>query len=195
MTRFKFCAAMLIWTGFAMAGDLTLVDDEPSEGVACNFRYAGQVSSGDASQFDETGRCDFHIDAVPWIAVHGAQTRLDGLPLLPWVPLGVNAETTEKGFVLLEDTDLIGADLTQTGHRNVSRTQCEQICRNDAKCGAYTWVRDTAWCFPKVGIKGDARTHGWSAGGLIGGPAPRICHNLVQFAAIPSTVLRVFGVL
>jgi hypothetical protein len=52
-----------------------------------------------------------------------------------------------------ENTDFLGADLTQSGVRDISLAQCEEICDNDRQCKAYSYVQRARWCFPKYGVQ------------------------------------------
>ena len=63
-----------------------------------------------------------------------------------------NLNKKNRNFKRYADTDFVGNDLTQTGIKGVSISQCESICKNMNQCNAYSFVENLKWCFPKSGI-------------------------------------------
>ena len=49
-------------------------------------------------------------------------------------------------------TDFFGDDLTKTGIKGATISQCEDICEAMNQCNAYSLVEHLNWCFPKSGI-------------------------------------------
>ena len=54
-------------------------------------------------------------------------------------------------FNQYQDTDFLGADLTERGFKGVSLPRCEEICNSLSTCNAYSFVKSSQWCFPKSG--------------------------------------------
>lgn len=52
----------------------------------------------------------------------------------------------------MTDVDFFGMDISPTGHRNVSISRCDEICRSDPNCAAWSYVTATSWCWPKSGV-------------------------------------------
>jgi hypothetical protein len=51
-----------------------------------------------------------------------------------------------------ERVDFFGADLSEKGFRNVSLSECDEICRENPSCAAWSYVHETRWCWPKFGV-------------------------------------------
>lgn len=51
-----------------------------------------------------------------------------------------------------QNIDFFGRDISPTGVRGISLAECENICRSDASCAAYSYVAKTQWCWPKYGV-------------------------------------------
>lgn len=51
------------------------------------------------------------------------------------------------------NTDFFGMDIHAKGLRNISLSQCEDYCKNDPECAAYSYVKKTRWCWPKSGVE------------------------------------------
>jgi len=60
----------------------------------------------------------------------------------------------------LEGVDFTGGDLTQSGFRNISFSQCQQICLRNARCVAVSYVVSSQWCWPKGVIASTQRRSG-----------------------------------
>lgn len=70
----------------------------------------------------------------------------------PDVSSGIPVTPTKNPNGIYERTDFFGADLSPNGIRGVSLADCEQICRADASCAAWSYVHETRWCWPKSGV-------------------------------------------
>ena len=57
-----------------------------------------------------------------------------------------------NGSDTYENTDFFGADLFPVGQRNISLAECEQVCRSNVDCAAWSYVHATQWCWPKSGV-------------------------------------------
>ena len=55
-------------------------------------------------------------------------------------------------FDIHSNTDLFGGDLVQSGIRNISLAYCEQLCRANDACQAYTFVLAKNWRWPKGSV-------------------------------------------
>jgi hypothetical protein len=53
---------------------------------------------------------------------------------------------------VFKETDFFGSDLSPSGIRGISLAECEQICRENATCAAWSYVHETRWCWPKSGV-------------------------------------------
>lgn len=49
----------------------------------------------------------------------------------------------------IDGVDFTGGDLTQTGYRDISFAQCQQICLRNRRCVAVSYVPAQRWCWPK----------------------------------------------
>ncbi len=59
------------------------------------------------------------------------------------------ADALKPEWHLLGETDFLGGDLTDLGHRGVSIGRCEAICAASDQCRGYTYVPEKNWCWPK----------------------------------------------
>lgn len=64
--------------------------------------------------------------------------------------VGAPAEVAWKRML---NVDFFGMDISPAGHRGVSIDECDQICRSDSNCAAWSYVTETHWCWPKYGVK------------------------------------------
>lgn len=48
--------------------------------------------------------------------------------------------------------DFFGSDISQTGYRYVSLQECNQICRTNPNCAAWSYVHASQWCWPKSAV-------------------------------------------
>lgn len=80
-------------------------------------------------------------------------------PSTPTIPLP--DRNASKRFA---STDFFGADLYPKGQRDISLDECEQVCRSNKNCAAWSYVHATRWCWPKSGVSnysfGDGITSG-----------------------------------
>lgn len=60
--------------------------------------------------------------------------------------------------------DFFGADLYPKGVRGISLIECEQTCRADANCAAWSYVHATQWCWPKSGVNNISFGNGITSG-------------------------------
>lgn len=51
------------------------------------------------------------------------------------------------------NTDFFGMDLSNQGLRNVTMLQCENYCKNNPSCAAWSYVHASRWCWPKAGVE------------------------------------------
>lgn len=51
-----------------------------------------------------------------------------------------------------KDIDFFGADISAQGVRGVSLLECDDICKGDSRCAAYSYVVETRWCWPKYSV-------------------------------------------
>lgn len=52
-------------------------------------------------------------------------------------------------MLVLDETDLPGRDLSQSGFRDISFRQCQQLCIAEPGCEAVSYVTAKRWCWPK----------------------------------------------
>jgi hypothetical protein len=71
---------------------------------------------------------------------------------------------TAADFQIVRDVDFFGSDLFPSGVRNVTFQQCEQLCREDDRCRAFSWVDSKRWCWPKSGVGSQVATPGVVSG-------------------------------
>lgn len=69
-----------------------------------------------------------------------------------------------RSFTTFSNTDFLGRDLTEKGHRGVSLAGCEAICASDDRCQGYSYVHAKNWCWPKYGIGAISRSSGTTSG-------------------------------
>lgn len=72
--------------------------------------------------------------------------------------------TTRREISRFDGQDFFGGDLSPTGVRGVSLPACEQICRDDPSCRAYSYVADTRWCWPKSRVENISLAQGVMSG-------------------------------
>ena len=112
--------------------------------------------------------------------------RLVGFALFISVSMGsmVNGESNaalSTTFSRLTGVDLFGDDLTSKGFKGISLAECEDICLNDNSCRAYSFIKDTQWCFPKYGL-GDEQKNTNVVSGI------RSNHSFPYFSIAKATV-------
>ena len=61
----------------------------------------------------------------------------------------VGAPGRRMSMRVLPGTDIPGKDLTRRGVRGISFSACQDLCRNEARCAAVSYVQDKKWCWPK----------------------------------------------
>ena len=61
----------------------------------------------------------------------------------------VRSQLQSGGYMVFQDIDFQGSDLTKSGIRNVSIELCIKICAENRNCVAVTWVKAKSWCFTK----------------------------------------------
>ena len=71
------------------------------------------------------------------------------------------ARVPEERF---DNTDFFGADLNPEGIRGISLSDCEQTCRSDSNCAAWSYVHSTRWCWPKSGVSNLSYGEGITSG-------------------------------
>lgn len=82
----------------------------------------------------------------------GDQQPFSPNPKVQSQPAPGNPTTITKDDSIFSDTDFYGSDLGQSGHRNVSVEQCDQICRSNPNCAAWSYVNESRWCWPKASV-------------------------------------------
>ena len=119
---------------------------------------------------DELRKLDIEPDATEFVALQEQTNRLIGEdpavvarfgsaaeplavePQVPDVSLGAPSPPADNPSGIFERTDFFGADLSPNGVRGVSLAECEQVCRSDSACAAWSYVHETRWCWPKSGV-------------------------------------------
>jgi hypothetical protein len=48
--------------------------------------------------------------------------------------------------------DFFGSDLTSQGYRPVTAAECDNICRSNPNCAAWSYVTTLQWCWPKYAV-------------------------------------------
>ena len=69
--------------------------------------------------------------------------------LAPSVPTPATPPPNRTGTDTFQNTDFFGADLFPAGRRDISIGECEQVCRANQNCAAWSYVHATRWCWPK----------------------------------------------
>lgn len=95
----------------------------------------------------------------PEVEVPTAETLAPPTPSTPENP--PSDRDAKKTF---EDTDFFGADIYPDGQRGVSIGECEQVCRGDASCAAWSYVHATQWCWPKSAVGNISFGYGITSG-------------------------------
>ena len=139
------------------------------------FVYEKMLGTTDIYYFpeDELRRLDVEADAPEFVALQGATNLLISqdanvvarlstaaepatpapqVTLEPSVSTNAPATQTSAPPGFYDATDFFGADLSSGGVRDVSLAECEQICRADASCAAWSYVHETRWCWPKSAV-------------------------------------------
>lgn len=62
------------------------------------------------------------------------------------------------------DIDFFGMDLSPQGVRGVSLFECETICRQTSSCAAFSYVKETRWCWPKSAVENVSAAPGTVSG-------------------------------
>jgi hypothetical protein len=62
------------------------------------------------------------------------------------------------------NTDFFGADLYVSGIRGVSQSTCQQACRDDSSCAAWSYVHASRWCWPKAAVSNLSYGEGITSG-------------------------------
>lgn len=74
------------------------------------------------------------------------------------------AKAVTQPFERFPNTDFLGRDLTDSGHRGVSLEQCEAICVQDRNCAGYAYMHKAQWCWPKYGVGAVSQAEGITSG-------------------------------
>ena len=69
-----------------------------------------------------------------------------------------------KEISRFDGKDFFGGDLSPKGVRGVSLSDCEQICRDNSSCAAYSYVIETRWCWPKSRVENVSLAEGVVSG-------------------------------
>lgn len=137
------------------------------------FVYEKMLGTTDIHYFtpDELRKLDIEPDAPAFVALQVQTNRLIAddpsvvarfgaaaetqvpEPQVPDVSLGNPPDVPASNpSEIFERIDFFGADLSPSGVRGVSLAACEQICRSDSACAAWSYVHETRWCWPKSGV-------------------------------------------
>jgi len=60
----------------------------------------------------------------------------------------------QMSMKIMQNTDLAGDDLTDTGIRGISFSACRALCMEEPRCAAVSYVQAKEWCWPKFGSAG-----------------------------------------
>ncbi len=108
---------------------------------------------------DDTSFVDLHLKVSTLIAEDprviarfGPQATTEMTPTTPGRLEEPTDAPTKPPPEQYESVDFFGADLSPRGFRNVSLSECKEICRGNTSCAAWSYVHETRWCWPKFGV-------------------------------------------
>jgi len=86
----------------------------------------------------------------------------ENVPAAPATP--APAAPAPATIVLYPNLDILGHDLTESGIKGISLTECEALCIKNDNCSAFSYVKRKQWCWPKYGSGATASKAGIVSG-------------------------------
>lgn len=139
-----------------MFGTLDVYYFKPVEKTELNLNIEVESFTAVVASIDEFLVNNPAVLRRPTIAPQEEGMESASLPAVPNPEMPPSGGATE----VLADIDFFGMDLSPDGHRNVSISECDAICRSDPSCAAWSYVTQKRWCWPKSGVQNISLSQG-----------------------------------
>jgi hypothetical protein len=134
---------------------------------------------------------DNFVTSVPDVFVRSLRSPEPSiLAAGPTSPIVPSTSPTPGVSGRFDGLDFFGRDFDNKGIRNISLFECQNFCRNNQQCAAYSYVTRTRWCWPKYGVENFSLANGVISGIL---DYSRVNSEVFERPFTESTAMDILG--